>query len=72
MKAIVAATLREISTPLTMQEIDISTDPDLESRYGVEIPVLFVDGKKVAKYRIRQDELMRILSAVAGGAGRAG
>ena len=34
---------------------------NLEVRYGAEIPVLFVDGRKAAKYRVREEELTRIL-----------
>jgi glutaredoxin len=59
MKATVARVARTI--PLSLEDIDISTDPALEARYGVEIPVLMVDGKKAAKYRITEDELLRIL-----------
>ncbi len=41
----------------TMQidEVDISSDPSLEAQYGLEIPVLLIDGKKVAKYRIAEE-----------------
>ena len=71
MKATIARAARD--TPLTLVEVDISTDPDLEARYGLEIPVLFVEGKKAAKYRLREEELRRILAArterQAGGAG---
>ena len=67
MKALVARTAR--SNSITVEEIDISTDPDLEKRYGLEIPVLMIDGKKIAKYRIGEDELKRALAARAGGAG---
>ena len=49
--------------PLSLEEIDISTDPALEALYGLEIPVLMVDGKKVAKYRVTEAELARILQA---------
>lgn len=45
--------------PLTLQEVDISTDPALEAQYGVEIPVLLVNGKKAAKYRISEEDLLR-------------
>ena len=61
--------------PITMEILDISTDPELEARYGLEIPVLLVDGKKAAKYRVSEEELRRILAAragEAGGPGRAG
>ena len=64
MKAIV---LRVGSTiPLAVEEIDISTDPKLEQLYGLEIPVLFVAGKKVAKYRVSERDLRRILAGKAG------
>jgi hypothetical protein len=56
--------------------VDISTDADLETRYGLEIPVLVVNGKKAAKYRINEDALARILRAggpgTAGGSGETG
>ncbi len=66
MKTVVARVARTVE--LTLQEIDISTDPALEQRYGLEIPVLLVDGKKAAKYRVTETELMRILNARTGGA----
>ena len=49
------------SVDLAFDEIDISTDPELERLYGMEIPVLFVTGRKVAKYRISERDLLRIL-----------
>ena len=42
-------------------EIDISSDPALLDRYGLEIPVLMIDGKKVAKYRMSEEELTRMI-----------
>ena len=54
------------STPLHLEEIDISSRADLEERYGLEIPVLFVAGKKAAKYRIGEEELRRVLAGRAG------
>ena len=70
MKAAIARAARDV--PLTLEEVDISTDPALEARYGVEIPVLLVNGRKAAKYRVSDAELARILTSRAGGAGRAG
>jgi hypothetical protein len=52
--------------------VDISTDPQLEGLYRLEIPVLLINGKKAAKYRIAEEELRRILDARARGAGTAG
>jgi glutaredoxin len=53
----VVATRRDVS----LDEIDITTDPDLADRYGCEIPVLLLEGKKVAKYRIAEADLTRML-----------
>jgi glutaredoxin len=50
------------TVPLTLDEVDISTDPALEAQYGVEIPVLLVNGRKAAKYRLTERELLRILT----------
>ena len=66
MKAIVARVARGVQTQVTIDEVDISTDADLEARYGLEIPVLLVDGKKVAKYRITEQELARLLASRLG------
>ena len=80
MKAIVARVVGDTdepsgqpTRPVTLEEVDISRDPALESRYGLEIPVLLVNGKKAAKYRVSEEELRRMLRArEAGGPGRAG
>jgi glutaredoxin len=64
MKAVVQRVAQ--SVPLQLEEIDISTSAELESLYGLEIPVLMVDGKKAAKYRIGEDELRRVLAGRAG------
>jgi hypothetical protein len=61
MKAVVTRVARTI--PLSLREIDISTDAVLEAQYGLEIPVLLVEGKKAAKYRIAEDALVRILTS---------
>jgi glutaredoxin len=65
MKAVIAHVARTI--PVTLDEVDISMDAALESRYGQEIPVLLVDGRKAAKYRVTEEQLTRILSGQAGG-----
>jgi len=68
MKAIVHKVARTV--PLSLEEIDISKDAALEAEFGLEIPVLFVAGKKAAKYRVGEEELRRLLAArSAGGAG---
>jgi glutaredoxin len=46
---------------IAVDEVDISSDPTLEARYGLEIPVLVIAGKKAAKYRIDEAALRRLL-----------
>lgn len=53
------------SIPFTLRVVDISAQDDLEKLYGVEIPVLLIDGKKAAKYRIAEADLRRSLLAKA-------
>jgi len=61
MKAIVERVARTTTPAPTIEVVDISSDAELESRYGLEIPVLLVNGKKAAKYRVTEEELRRIL-----------
>jgi glutaredoxin len=64
MKALVQKVAQTI--PLTLEDIDIYGDDELEERYGLEIPVLFVEGKRIANARIREEELRRVLAGWAG------
>ena len=32
--------------------LDVDSDPELARRYGTEVPVILVDGRKHAKYRL--------------------
>ena len=64
MKAIIARVAR--STPITLEEVDISTDPTLEAQYGLEIPVLTIEGRKAAKVRVTEEALRRMIRERAG------
>jgi thioredoxin-like negative regulator of GroEL len=63
MKAVVQRAAAGSDARVTIEEVDISTDPDLEARYGLEIPVLLVDGRKAAKFRVTEQELARMLTS---------
>ena len=60
MKAVLAQVRQGV--PFALEEIDISTDPELETCFGQEIPVLFVNGRKAFKYRLTAGELRRRLA----------
>ena len=70
MKALVQRVARTHGKGIVVEEIDISTDPELESRYGLEIPVLMLNGRKIAKYRISESALSRALADSTQGRGQ--
>jgi glutaredoxin len=39
-------------TPFDLSIVDVDGDPDLRARFGTEVPVVFVDGRKAFKYRV--------------------
>lgn len=47
--------------PFTLEVVDIDRDPALKAEYNWDVPVLLVDGKKVAKYRLDEAMLLRRL-----------
>lgn len=67
MKALVAHVVGATGISASIEEINVETDADLEGRFGLEVPVLMLNGKKVAKYRIAEEDLTRLLKT-----GRAG
>ena len=52
---------------IAVDEVDISADRELLDRYGLEIPVLLIDGRKVAKFRVSEQELSRMVEGRDGG-----
>jgi len=51
---VVRATLDEVlkTDPFELEVIDIDRDPKLVEKYGLEVPVVVIDGKKAFKYRM--------------------
>jgi hypothetical protein len=41
--------------------VDVDSDPELLRRYGLNVPVLLLDGTVVCKHRLDIDELQRLL-----------
>ena len=57
MRAVIGEVALEIS--LDVEEIDVDSSPALQEKYGNEVPVLFIDGRKAFKYRVTPRELSR-------------
>ncbi len=44
------------------REMDIDADPELRQKFNVEVPVVFIDGRKAFKYRMDAGEFLRALA----------
>ena len=44
-----------------LEEVNIDKDPALGERYGYDIPVIFINGVKVFKHRVKPAEFKRKL-----------
>ena len=66
MKSILSRVAGRVS--FTLEEIDVDTSPALQEKYGNEVPVLFINGRKAFKYRLTAKELEQRLrrEAVSG------
>jgi glutaredoxin len=60
MEAVIAAEAPKFDARI--QRIEIDGDPDLEARFGIEVPVLFVNNRKAFKYRCTPTELRKRLA----------
>ena len=58
------AVIKEVATnwPLEIDEIDIDGSLALRDKFGNEVPVLFIDGRKAFKYRVTAKQLAKKLN----------
>ncbi len=59
-RVVVARVCQELGESFT--EVDISGDPDLQDRYGEEIPVTLVDGRQHDFWRVDETRLRAALT----------
>ena len=55
MKSVVDAETRGETVRTTV--VDVDSRPDLADRFGLDVPVLFLDGRKFAKHRLERGRL---------------
>ena len=67
MKAVIDAESR--GAPVRTTVVDVDSRQDLADRFGLEVPVLFVDGRKFAKHRLERGRLRARLRRGRAGAG---
>lgn len=52
----------DVEVPFDFEKIDISDHPELLEEFGLKIPVIFVDGVQVFKYRVNETRLRALLN----------
>jgi glutaredoxin len=58
-REVIARVCADVGT--SYQEVDITTDPDLQRRYGEQIPVTLVDGAQHDFWRVDEQRLRAAL-----------
>lgn len=48
-----------------LHEVDVTSDPELERRYGQSIPVLVLGKREVARHRLRDAEMSRLMDGLS-------
>ena len=64
MKAVIHQVAAQM--PLGLEEIDVDGSPETQEKYGSEVPVLFINGRKAFKYRVTRGELEKKLKVRGG------
>ena len=59
MKSVIAEAAAGI--PMELEEIDVDGSDELREKFGNEVPVLFIDGRKAFKYRVTARKLKKRL-----------
>jgi thiol-disulfide isomerase/thioredoxin len=65
--------MREVAEPvaaelgLVIEDRDLRLDPELEALYRLDIPVLLLDGREVARHRVTAPDLRTRLREMAVG-----
>jgi glutaredoxin len=51
-----------VQIDFTLEEVNISQNAELQTRYGHDIPVILLDGKEIARHFLRERKLLELLS----------
>lgn len=57
-------TIRQLARtiPLDLEKVDIDESAELKARYGSQVPLLLIDGRKAFKYRLTETALEKRLT----------
>lgn len=68
MCAVAEATARRVTAGTAdLRLVDIDADPELYQRYTVRVPVIEVEGREIAEFEIREEDLRTALRRADAG-----
>ena len=54
------------TTAVELTEIDVDSSAELQEKFGDQVPLLFIDGRKAFKYRMSKRQLAKKLARFSG------
>ena len=54
------------TTPLELTEVDVDTSVELQEKFGDQVPLLLINGRKAFKYRVSERQLAKRLARRSG------
>ena len=60
------AAIRASGVAVVLEEIDVDRDPELQSRFTNDVPVVFVDGREAFRHRLTAEEFAKYVEKVTG------
>jgi thiol-disulfide isomerase/thioredoxin len=55
------AELERANSIPTVTVVDVDSDPELNRRFGLKVPVLLLDGSAICHYTLNSNELLRLV-----------
>ena len=53
--------LAHASATFSLEKVDVDTDPALAAKYGHEVPVVEIEGRKAFKYEVSRRKFLQLL-----------
>lgn len=64
---VIETVVDDVDATVTVEVVDVDTDPELAAAYGERVPYVLVDGRPAFKYRVDPSSLRSTLAAGPAG-----
>lgn len=66
----IRAVIDDVDQSVTITEVDVDEDPELQAKYGERVPYVVIDGRPAFKFRVDEAALRTHLATTDDGASR--